>query len=487
MILQPDRLPPHDLSAEVVVIGSILIGGENVSNVYVFLKPEDFYREAHRFVYEAALALFHRGEPVDLISISHELYSKDRLELVGGAEFLNNTLTVVPTSLHIEHYGRIVHRTATMRKLIEAGNKIAKIGYEYEDSTDVTKSIRGAEYILDSVRSRDESRDFVHIRDILDKGFSDIVTDNADNLRSQPLNTGFRALDSKLGGLYRSDMIVLAARPSVGKSMLALNIALNVAQSNRAGTSNEKNRVAIFSLEMSVEQVVFRLLSTQSRVEQTKVRDYLTISRNALNESEEARLIDASGLLSDIQIFIDDTPFQTITEMRAKSRQLEIVHGIDFIVIDYMQLIDGGSSRIDVNRAQIVSEISRNIKGMARDMDIPILALSQLNRAIEQRQSSPRPLLSDLRESGSIEQDADIVIFIHREDKLITEEQWNQRYAKSSDQSQEKPYPKGIVDLLIAKHRHGPVGDVKMIVKEDMGQFHDLSSVQYKNVEVVAF
>ena len=455
--------------AEQAVIGSILIGGDEITKVYGFLKPEDFYRESFSQIYSAILDLFNRGQKVDLITVSDELGRKGHLESVGGEPFLNNTVDVVPTSVNVEHYGRIVQRTATMRRLIAAADKIAEIGYE--DDSDVATAMRRAENSLARVRAGQDAHDFVHIREILDRGLSELEKQGENGHSHLPLKTGFETLDSLIGGLHKSDMIVLAARPSVGKSMLALNIALAVAKANRLANDNRRNRVAIFSLEMSVEQVVTRLLSAQARVDQTLVRDYLTISKSDLEEGQEARLIDAIGLLSDLEIFIDDTPFQTVMEMRGKARQLELEHGIDFVVVDYMQLIDGGRSRMEMNRAQVVSEISRHMKGMARDVSIPVLALSQLNRAIEQRHTSPRPVLSDLRESGSIEQDADIVMFIHREDKIYTEEQWVAKHSAKSDQ----PYPKGVAKLIVAKHRNGPVGEITMVVREEIGRFHTIA------------
>jgi len=267
------------------------------------------------------------------------------------------------------------------------------------------------------------------------------------------LPSGYPDLDSLLGGLNRSDMIVLAARPSIGKSTLGLNIARNIAGNGK--------KVAIFSLEMGVDQIAMRLLSSETLVETNRIRQRLT------TDAEDGRILEAIGRLSDLDISIDDTPFQTVTEMRAKAKRLQKERGLDFIVVDYMQLIYGGRNANDNNRAQEVSKISRSLKGMARDLNVPVIAISQLSRSIEQRQSH-RPVLSDLRESGSIEQDADIVAFIHREEKYISEEEWLR--SKSAGEQ----YPRGMSELIIAKHRNGPIGNVDLVVQDQYARFRSL-------------
>ncbi len=454
-MVQLEKLPPHDIFAEESVIGSILIDGHALSVVMGFLKPEDFYRERNRLIYEAASDISSRGEPVNQVTITHELERRGTLERVGGSAYLSNTISVVPTSVHVEHYGRLVQQTATMRRIIAASHQIAEIGYE--NDPEVAQALSKAEDILFSIRSGYESRDFFHIRESLTSFLEEQPIDGSSYKR--PLESHFADLDRLLGGFHPSDMVVLAARPSIGKSMLALNVALNIALENRS--------VAIFSLEMGREQVAMRLLAAQASINMHSIR------LSNLTENEEARIVDSIGLLSDKAIYIDDSPLQTVGEMRGKARRLQMEHGVDFVVIDYMQLIDGPRNRRDNNRAQEVSEISRQIKAMARELEVPVLAVSQLSRAVTHRQSQ-RPVLSDLRESGSIEQDADVVIFIHRIDKSISEEEWN-RSGKN------EPYPRNLAELIIAKHRHGPVGEIWMAVRDDIGRFR---SGQGKGVNI---
>jgi len=447
--VQADRLPPHDIQAEESVIGSLLIDGESISHIIGFLLAGDFYRERNRLVYEAACGLFERKDAINQVTIAHELESRGQLEDVGGSAFLAHTVGVVPTSVHIEHYGRIVKRTATMRRLIAAANDIADIGYA--DDPNIETALSRAEDMLFGIRTGQQSRDFIPLRDALSPFLETSPLDQADSdTKDKPVPTGFRNLDRLLGGFQRSDMIVLAARPSIGKSTLGLNFAMHAAQ--------ERRTVAIFSLEMGREQIGMRLLAGHARLNMHDIR------MRHLGPSEEAKLIDSIGFLSDLAIFIDDTPFQSVMEMRSKARRLQLEHGVDFIVVDYMQLIDSPNGRPGgANRAQEVSDISRQMKGMARDLNVPVLAISQLSRAIEHRQSH-RPVLSDLRESGSIEQDADVVMFIHREEKFTTEQEWNK-------QNPNQPYPRGLCELIIAKHRHGPTDEVWMAVRDEIGRF----------------
>ena len=442
-----ERLPPHDVDSEESVVGSVLIDGESINKVTPFLKPSDFYSEKNRWCYEASLALAERGEPVDQVSVAHELSLHDRLEGVGGTAYLTHLVMVVPTSVHIEHYGRVVQRTSIMRQLIRVGGDIATIGYEGGPDPDVAMS--KAEDLLFRIRSGRGTSDFSHIREILDAymeesdalegpGFSHLA----------PIPTGYTDLDNLLGaGLQRSDLLVLAARPSLGKSTLALNIARNAAGQGAA--------VGIFSLEMSGEQLAVRLLASEANINSHRLRVGL------LREPEEARRMDAIGAISDLPIYIDDTPIQGIVEIRGKAHRLHSERGIDLLVVDYMQQISGGG-RTD-NRVMEMGEISRQLKGLARDLDIPVLACSQLSRAVEQRPTH-RPMLSDLRESGSIEQDADVVAFIYREDMYTTREDWEKR-----NPSQE--YPQNIAEIIVAKHRNGPLGTIPLYFRSDVVKF----------------
>jgi replicative DNA helicase len=447
-----NRLFPHDLSAEESVIGSLLIDDLGFSKIASILQPEHFYMEANRLVFEIAKDLFTRQQPINQITIAHELETIDKLESVGGRAYLAKVINVVPTSLHIKHYANLVRRTATMRTLITAAEDISDIGFD--NNPDIENALNRAEDIIYNIRSDQPSRDFVPLRETLTPYLESSSTDMSDG-ENQPINSGFNLLDDLLGGFQRSDMIVIAARPSVGKSMFALNVAINAATNN--------NNVAIFSLEMGREQIATRMLSTQGRINMHSLR------MRRLSSSDENRLVDAIGRLSDLSIFIDDSPIQAVAEMRGKARRLQLEYGLDFIVIDYMQLVTTNKGNRDTNRAQEVSEISRQIKAMARDLRVPVIAISQLSRAIEHRQSH-RPLLSDLRESGSIEQDADVVMFIHREEKFTTREDWMKNNPGI-------PYPEGQAEIIIAKHRNGPTDTIPLGVDDSIGRFISIDSV----------
>lgn len=456
-----DRLPPHDIDAEESVIGSVLIDGDSLSRVASFLRPQDFYGEKNRWCFEAFLALFERSEAINQITVSHELSlhrsrgdeQENRLEEIGGSAYLSHLVMVVPTSVHIEFYARIVQRTSIMRQLIDVGGRISEIGL-HESDADTDAALSRAEDLLFRIRAGRGSGDFTHIREVLDTYMEESAAlHGPDAAHISPVATGFPGIDNLLGnGMQRSDMIVLAARPSLGKSTLAFNIARAAADSG--------NRVGIFSLEMSRDQIGMRLLASEANVDSYRIRIGL------LSNDEESRLLDAIGVLSDLPVYIDDTPIQTIVDMRGKARRLQSERGLDLLIIDYLQLI-GGGGRID-NRAQEMGEISRSIKGMARDLDIPVIACSQLSRAIEQRPNH-RPLLSDLRESGSIEQDADVVAFIHREDVYVSREDWEKR-------NPTEPYPQNIAEIIFSKHRNGPVGTVPLYFRNDLVRFESLET-----------
>ena len=441
-----ERLRPHDIEAEEAVVGSCLIDGEALLKVIHFLKAKDFYRERNAFCYEACLALFQRREAINQVTVTHELNLQSRLESVGGAAYLSHLVSIVPTSLHVEHYGRIVARTATMRRLIDAASEIATIGYD--GTADEEAALSRAETLLFGVHSGQSSREFVSLREVLDQYLEDRAA-QAEPLNESggPIMSGYDSLDDLLGGLQPSDLIILAARPSVGKSTLAVNMSLNAA---KAGTT-----IGIFSLEMSREQLAMRILASESGVDSHRLRLGL------YTEAEEQRIIDSVGSLSELSFYIDDTPIQGIVEMRSKARRLFLERRLDMLMVDYMQLIQG-NERIN-NRVQEISEISRSLKGMARDLNIPVVAVSQLSRAVEMRPSH-RPQLSDLRDSGSIEQDADVVMFIYREDLYTTEEEWLQR-------SPDRPYPRNIAELIIAKHRNGPTGTIKLLFRDKLVRF----------------
>ena len=434
------------------MVGSVLIDGDALNKVTSFLKASDFYLAKNRWCYESCLSLSDRGEPINQVSVAHELALHKRLEETGGAAYLGHLVRAVPTSVHIEHYGRMVQRASIMRQLIDTAGEIASIGYA--GTTDTATSLDMAEDLLFQVRSGRETRDFQALREVFDVFMEETATLDVEGGRlTAPVPTGFMDLDKLLGtGLQRSDLIILAARPSLGKSTLAFNMARHAAEQGA--------RVGIFSLEMSAGQIGLRLLSSETNIDSGRLR------LGMVSEAEQRRELDAIGLLSELPMYIDDTPIQGVVEMRGKARRLQSEQGLDLIIVDYLQLMSSGDSRRSDNRVQEMSEFSRSLKGMARDLDVPVLACSQLSRAPEQR-TSHKPILSDLRESGSIEQDADVVAFIYREDVYTTEEEWERRHPSD-------PYPRNIAEIHVAKHRNGPTGTVSLYFRNDVVRFESL-------------
>ena len=357
-----DRLPPHDVDAEESVLGSILIDDEAIFKVAPSLRPEDFYREKNAWIYAACLTLQDRNEAINQVTVAYELSHQGRLESVGGPAYLGTLVANVPTSIHVEHYAQIVQRTALLRRLISASARIAQIAYE--GGPDVDAILGQAEELLFGLRRGGGSRDFVHIREVLDQYFEETAfgtDEETGHLAAIP--TGFVDLDRLLGGFQRSDLIILAARPSLGKSSFALNIAQNAAIQNRA-------RVGIFSLEMSREQIGQRLLAAEAGVDSQRLR------LNLANDNEQRRILEATGVLSEAPIWIDDSPLIRLAELRSKTRRLAAERGLDLVVVDYLQLIQGNSH--GDNRVQEISHISRSLKALARELHVPVLALSQL-------------------------------------------------------------------------------------------------------------
>ena len=449
-----ERLPPQDLEAEESVIGSLLIDGPSLLKIAPFLKADEFSVEKTKQCFQACLELFERNEAINQVTVASELNRRGLLDSIGGAAYLGHLVTSVPTSAHIEHYARIVHRTAMMRRLIDAAEGISAIGYE--GGPDVDNALTEAEDLLFHLRSGEGGRDFVALSAVLDQYLEE--KRRADSPRPDApeiVPTGFIDLDRLLGGMQRSDLLILAARPSLGKSSLALNVAYNAAKVSNA-------HVGIFSLEMGKEQLADRLLSSISRIDTYSLRQF---RQGQQSEAHEAALMPAIGELAELSIWIDDTPLLGVTEMRSKARRLHMERGLDFLVVDYMQLMSGDGNFGASNRVQEVSEISRSLKGMARDLDVPVLALSQLSRAVEMRPNK-RPILSDLRESGSIEQDADVVMFIHREDAYTTAEDWEKLHP-------DRPFPKGVAEIMVAKHRNGPTGSLQLVFDEKTTTFRN--------------
>ncbi|PIU56258.1 MAG: replicative DNA helicase [Chloroflexi bacterium CG07_land_8_20_14_0_80_45_17] len=451
-----EKLPPHDIEAEEAVIGSLLIDPEAILKVATFLKPEDFFDETNQAIYQACLSLYQRNEVINQITVAHELMRQNKLEQIGGAAYLSHLISIVPTSLHVEHYAQIVSEMGVMRHLITAAGQIAAIGYEA--GPDIEASLNKAEDILFQVKRGRDTRDFVSMREALGQYFEEAGKPTVSWERELPhVLTGFAGLDDLLGGLQPSDLIVLAARPSLGKTSLALNIARNTA-------INQGACVALFSLEMARESVVQRLLASESGVNSRDVR------LGRFGENDEARIIEASGILSEAAIYIDDSPQLRVIDIRSKARRLHFERNIDLIIVDYLQLIQGDGR--NETRVQEISKITRSLKTLARELDVPVLAVSQLSRAVEWR-ASHVPQLADLRESGTIEQDADIVVFIYRDDMYHSEEEWY----KLHDIEKER-YPRGIADIIVAKHRNGPLGRVKLRFLNRVVKFDNLEEAE---------
>ena len=446
-----EKLPPHNVEAEEAVLASILVDAEAVSRVAGNLRPSDFFRERNGWVFEVCLALWERNESIDALTIAHELSRKDRLDDVGGMAFLSRIVTELPTPVGVEHYAGIVERDALYRRLIGAAGQIAQLAYE--GGPDADQALNRAEMLLLTLRGGERQRDFVHIRQLIDSFLEEPPEGEGAGAPLAIVRTGFMDLDTLLGGLKRSDLIILAARPSLGKTSLALNFTRNAAVGQRA-------KVAVFSLEMSADQVAQRLLSLEARVNSTRLR------LGEHTEPEERRLMRAHGTLAECEIYIDDSPVLYIPDMRAKVRRLAMAHGLDLIIMDYLQLMHGNMSE---NRVQEISYISRSLKELAREMNVPIIAVSQLSRAVEARPSRI-PMLSDLRESGSIEQDADVVMFIYREDMYIRREEWQDSHPEMPGDA----YPQGLAQIIVAKHRNGPVGRVDLRFRQEYTAFEDL-------------
>ncbi len=447
-----EKLPPHDIDAEEAVNGSLLIDGKAIYGVAVLIRPEDFYSEQNRWIYHACLSLYQRDEAINQITVAQELDRQGKLETCGGAAYLSHLISIVPTSLDVEHYAQIVYRLSVMRQLISAADKISGIGYEAEP--DVSAALNKAEDTLFQLRHARGSLDFVHIKQVLDRYFEVPPAPEGEGYQPLPhVLSDFTGLDEFVGGFQRSDLIIAAGRPSMGKTSFTLSIARNAAVKQGAS-------VALFSLEMAREPLVLRMLASEANVDSKRIRLGLH------TEEEERRIMNATGILSEAPIYLDDSPLLRVVEMRGKARRLYYEHGIDLIIVDYLQLMQGEGR--GENRVQEISYISRSLKALARELNVPVIAVSQLSRAVEWR-ASHKPQLADLRESGSIEQDADVVIFIYRDDYYYNRQDWESQYP-------DKDYPEGIADIIIAKHRNGPTGEIKLHFSPRTAKFEDITS-----------
>lgn len=434
-----DRVPPQNIEAEQAVLGAILLENEALMTAMERAKPEDFYKQTHQKIFLAMIELAEENEPIDLVTVTSKLNDKQELEQVGGVRYLTELANAVPTAANIEYYAGIVEEKALLRRLIRTATEIVSNGYGAAD--DVSQLLNDAEQRIMEISNRRLDSGFVAVKDVLMEVFERVEFLHNHKGAETGIASGFTDLDQMTSGFQRSDLIIVAARPSVGKTAFALNIAQNV------GIRTDET-VAIFSLEMGAAQLVQRMLCAESNVDASRLRT------GQLEPEDWEKLTMAIGTLSEANIFIDDSPSLTVMEIRSKCRRLKREHGLGMVVIDYLQLIHGrGNSD---NRQQEVSEISRTLKAIARELDVPVIALSQLSRGVEQRQDK-RPMMSDLRESGSIEQDADIVAFLYRDDYY--------------DQESEK---KNIIEIIISKQRNGPVGTVELVFLKNYNKFVNL-------------
>ncbi|AEY64369.1 replicative DNA helicase [Clostridium sp. BNL1100] len=435
------RIPPQSLEAEQSVLGSMLIDKEVVPVVMEILKSEDFYRPDHKEIYDVIIELFDRAQPIDLITVSERLKLHGKLDLVGGLEYLTNIATEVPTTANVKHYAKIVEEKALLRKLIKASSDIVDLGYNA--SEEVSYILDKAEQNIFDILQKRSSQGFVPIKDVLVDTFNKLeeLYNNSGNITGIP--TGFADLDFKTSGLHNSDLILIAARPAMGKTAFALNLAQNAAVHSNVP-------VAVFSLEMSREQLVNRMLCSEAMVDSNRMKT------GKLEDNDWQKVAKALGPLSEAPIFIDDTPGVSITEIRAKCRRLKLEHNLGLVIIDYLQLMQGSRSKSE-NRQQEISEISRSLKILAKEINVPVITLSQLSRAPEAR-TDHRPILSDLRESGAIEQDADIVMFLYRDDYYNPETE-----------------KKNIAEVILAKHRNGSTGTVELVW---LGQYTKFANLE---------
>lgn len=434
---------PHSLEAERTVLGALLLDPDAIIKVSDVLHPTDFYDPVHKEIFQAIFELYQAHEPIDFVTVTNKLSGSEKMNAIGGSAFLADLASAVPTASHIYQYGQIVKTKSIHRKIIQAGQKISGLGFE-EDRL-VTELLDEVEKTVFNISSTFLKDKFIHIRDVLDQRYEKFAEmhESTEEEKVKGVPTGFHALDFKLSGLQPSDLIIIAARPSMGKTSLALNIAQNAA-------IKFKKSVGIFSLEMSKEQLIDRLFASMLGVDSWKLQ------RGQLDDSDFQNMGPIMDEMSKANIFIDDSVASTIPELRAKARRLQMEHGLDLLIIDYLQLMSTGNSGYVGNRVQEISEISRSLKQLGRELHIPIVALSQLSRAVESRPGNI-PGLSDLRDSGSIEQDADVVLMMYREDY----------YEEDSDRP-------GVTDIYIRKHRNGPTGRVELLLKKEQMRFYDI-------------
>jgi replicative DNA helicase len=442
-----EKIPPQNLEIEQSFLGGLLIDKDAIVKIADIVKPENFYKEKHKIIFEAILDLYEKREPIDLLSLTNRLQEKKQLEEIGGRSYLMDLVSSITSASNIISHANIINKKATLRRLIKAAGEIGKLGYEETEDTEST--LDKAESILFSISQKHLRQKFISIKDTLFETFDRIDELHKGKGKLRGIPTGFKNLDNILAGLQKSDLVILASRPSVGKTTLAMDIARHAALKSRIP-------VGIFSLEMSKEQLVDRMLATEANIDLWKMRTGRLTDKGEYDDFQ--RINEAMANLAEAPIYIDDTAMVNIMEIRTKARRLQAEHGLGLIVIDYLQLMEGRANTD--NRVQIIAEITRALKGIARELNVPVLALSQLSRLVESR-TPAIPRLSDLRESGSIEQDADVVMFIYR---------------KAKDSNQSCPdEERHIAEIHISKHRNGPTGVVRL--------FFDEEKVSFKNLE----
>ena len=437
------RIPPQDLVAEKSLLGAVLISDAVLPEILTILRPQDFYDEAHQKIFEAMMSLYDQHKPIDLLTLTNELKTTKKLKEVGGAPYLSELTNFVPTASHAKAYADIIDKASVRRKLIKAGSIIADKAFE--DDASVVDLIGQAEKELFSVSNKIVKSDYTPMEELLADAFDRIEELHKNKGALRGLKTGFKDLDNKTAGFQKGDLVIIGARPAMGKTTFAQNLAYNIASINKKG-------VLFFSMEMAANEIIDRMISDVSGVDNWKMRT------GNLSDEEFARIGDALGEMDEIPIYIDDTSSMTIMELRNKARRAMHDHNIGIVVVDYLQLIQG-SERYAGNRVQEVTEISRGLKILARELEIPVIALAQLSRGVTGR-DDPRPVLSDLRESGSIEQDADLVMFLHRPDYY--------------NQNKDDFVPTNITELIIAKHRHGAVGKIELYFHPELLRFMSL-------------
>lgn len=441
------RIPPQDVVAEKSLLGAILISDKILPEILTIIRPKDFYEERHQIIFEAMMSLYDQHRPVDLLTLTSELKSTKKLKEIGGAPYLTELSNFVPAASHAKAYAEIIEKASTRRRLIKAGTEIANKAFE--DDADVQSLIGSAEKELFEVSDKIVKSDYVAMDELLADAFDRIEELQKNKGALRGLKTGFRDLDKKTAGFQKGDLIIIGARPAMGKTTFAQNLTYNIASMNKKG-------VLFFSMEMAANEIVDRMISDVSGVDNWKMRT------GNLSEEEFQKIGEALGEMDELPIYIDDTSSMTIMDLRNKARRAMHDHDIGIVIVDYLQLIQG-SDRYKGNRVQEVTEISRGLKILARELEIPVVALAQLSRSVTGR-DDPRPVLSDLRESGSIEQDADLVMFLHRPD-----------YYRQNDDNYEETH---ITELLVAKHRHGAVGKIELYFHPELLRFMSLDKTR---------